>query len=111
MKIDEQHVGSADVLAPIGALVDSDGEKFSKLLMERVTSSNPRVVVSLQEVPYLDSVALEGLLDATDELAHRATTLKLVSVPPACREILELTDVSSKFSFFESIQDAVRSFL
>ena len=111
MKIDTQQVGSADVLFPMGALVDQDGEGFSKLLMERVTSSNPRVVVSLKEVPYLDSVALEGLLDATDELAHRAMTLKLVGVPPACREILELTDVSSKFSFFESVQDAVRSFL
>ena len=111
MKIDEQRVGSAEVLSPIGALVDQDGEKFSALLMDRVTSSNPRVVVSLQEVPYVDSGALEGLLDATDELAQRATTLKLVSVPPACREILELTDVSSKFSFFESVQDAVRSFL
>lgn len=111
MKIDEQHVGSADVLFPIGALVDQDGEEFSKLLMQRVTSSNPRVVVALQEVPYVDSIALEGLLDATDELAHRATTLKLVCVPPACREILELTDVSAKFSFFENVQDAVRSFL
>ena len=111
MKIDEQQVGSAGVLSPIGALVDEDGEKFSTLLMQRVTSSNPRVIISFQEVPYVDSVALEGLLDATDELARRAMTLKLVAVPPACREILELTDVSSKFSFFESVQDAVRSFL
>ena len=111
MKVDEQQVGSAEVLSPIGALVDQDGESFSRLLLERVRAPNPRVVVSLQDVPYVDSVALEGLLDATDELAQRATTLKLVRVPPACREILELTDVAGKFSFFESVQDAVRSYL
>lgn len=111
MKVDEQQVGSAEVLSPIGALVDQDGESFGRLLLERVRAPNPRVVVSLQDVPYVDSTALEGLLDATDELAQRATTLKLVRVPPACREILELTDVAGKFSFFENVQDAVRSYL
>ncbi len=59
----------------------------------------------------MDSVAVEGLLAATDELADRAVNLKLASVPSTCREILELTGVSGRFSFFQDVQDAVRSFL
>jgi anti-anti-sigma factor len=111
MKIDHQHVGTVDVLTPAGALMDEDAASFTKILMERLESANPRVVVSMQDVPYLDSVALEGLLSAADELADRASNLKLVKVTPACREIFELTDLSVRFRFFEDVEDAVRSYL
>ncbi len=111
MKIEQQQVGTVDVFAPVGALVDQDAETFSKLLLDRVAEPNPRVVVSLSDVPYMDSIALEGLLDATDELADRAVSLKLVRVSSTCREIFELTGVSGRFSFFADVQDAVRSFL
>ena len=111
MKVEHQRVGTVDVLMPIGTLVDEDAESFSKLLFERLRSANPRVVVSMQEVPYLDSAALEGLLSAADELLERAANLKLVRVTPTCREILELTDLAGRFRFFEDVQDAVRSYL
>jgi anti-anti-sigma factor len=111
MKVEKQQVGTVDVFTPVGALVDQDAESFSKLLLQRVRSSNPRVVVSMQEVPYMDSAAIEGLLDATDELADRAANLKLANVPSTCREILELTGLAGRFSYFENVQDAVRNFL
>lgn len=111
MKIERQTVGTVDVLTPVGPLVDQDATSFSKVLHDRVCESNPRVVVSMQQVAYLDSAALEGLLDATDELSDRATSLKLANVPATCREILELTGISARFGFFEDVQDAVRSFL
>lgn len=111
MKIDTQKVGTVDVLSPIGALVEDDAEDFCGKLMARLTSPDVRLVVSLQEVPYLDSIALEGLLAATDELAGQAAALKLTNVSPTCREILELTGVSNRFRFFQEIRDAVKSFL
>ena len=111
MKIEQQQVGTVDVLTPLGALVDQEAEDFLKLLVERTKSPSARVVVSMQEVPYMDSTAVEELLTATEGLADRAMNLKLANVPPACREILELTGVSGRFSFFQNVQDAVRSFL
>jgi len=111
VKVEQQQVGTVDVFTPIGALVDQESESFSGLLLERVKLPNPRVVVAMREVPYLDSAAVEGLLAATEELADRATSLKLANVPQTCREILELTGVSGRFRFFQDVQDAVRSFL
>ncbi len=111
MKVEQQQVGTVDVFTPVGALVDQEAEEFVNLLRTRASSPNPRVVVSMQEVPYMDSAAVEGLLAATEALADRGVNLKLANVPPACREILELTGVSGRFSFFQSVQDAVRSFL
>ena len=111
MKIEQQQVGTVDVLTPVGPLVDEDAAAFTEALLEHLKSPTARVVCSLHEVAYMDSAALEGLLDATDELAQRAQTLKLVRVPATCREIMELTGVSGRFSFFAEAQDAVRSFL
>lgn len=111
MKVEHQQVGTVNVLTPVGALVDREAEGLLKPLLEQVRSPSPRVVVCLQDVPYMDSVALEGLLTATEELADRAMTLKLVAVPSTCREIFELTGMSGRFAFFADVSAAVRSFL
>ena len=111
MKLEIKQVGTVDVLTPSGALVDEDAEGFARELLERLRSANPRVVVCMHKVPYVDSVALEGLLSASEELAERALTLNLARVPSTCREILTLTDLDSKFCFFESVEDAVRSYI
>ena len=111
MKIEQQQVGIVHVFTPMGPLVDQDGETFSKALLTRVKSPNSRIVLAMQEVPYLDSNALEGLLAATDELLDRASSLKLANVAPTCREIFELTGLSPRFRFFKDVQDAVKSFL
>jgi len=111
MKCEQRQVGTVDVLTPIGALVDEDAEQFSAKLLERLRSSSPRVVISMQEVPYLDSKALEGLLAAADELAERALHLKLARVTQTCREVFSLTSLAERFRFFESVEDAARSFI
>lgn len=111
MKIDHQTFGTVDVCMPIGALVDDDAERASNHLLARAEGANPRLVVGMEEVPYLDSVALEGLLAVAEVLQSRGMRLKLVSVPPTCREVFEITGLSGHFQFFESVEDAVRSFL
>lgn len=111
MKIDQEHVGTVEILTPAGALVDDDAQEFCNLLLERVRDQSPRLVISMQEVSYMDSVTLEGLLEAADLMAARAFSVKLVGVTSTCREILDLTGLAGRFRFFEEVQDAVRSFL
>lgn len=111
MRVEHQHVGTVDVYTPHGALVDEDGHDFCEKLVEAVRASNPRVIVAMQEVPYVDSAALEKMLEAADELSERALALKLVNVTQTCREIFEVTGLSRRFRFFQDVQDGVRSFL
>lgn len=111
MKIECQRVGTVEVLAPIGALVDEDAEQFRRSLLDHLQSPNPRLVVAMGEIPYMDSVALEALLDASDALSERASVLRLADVPPNCREVLELTGTAGRFRFFKTANDAVKSYL
>lgn len=111
MKVEYQTVGTVEVCKPVGALVDDDAQRFTEHLLTRANRTNSRFVISLHDVPYMDSQALEGLLNASDALHGQSDRLKLVSVAPTCREILEITGLASSFQFFENIEDAVRSFL
>jgi anti-anti-sigma factor len=111
MKMEQTKMGTVDVLTPVGALVDDEAEEFRKRLLQRLASPNVRVVLCLNEVPYMDGTALEALLGAADELADRADTLRLADVTPTCREILELTGLAGRFRFFSTLGDAVKSFL
>ena len=81
MKIELRKVGSVDVLTPNGALVDQDATDFVAKLLKRLQSPNPRVAIAMQDVPYLDSEAIEGLVAAADDLRQRAGVLNLVNVP------------------------------
>ena len=111
MRIEQQRVGSVDILMPVGALVDEDGEQFVDTLLTRLRISNPRLVLAMQEVPYMDSAALALLVLSSDRLVDRAASLKLAAVTSTCREILELTGLSDRFQFFNAMEDGVRSYL
>lgn len=111
MKIEHRRVGTVDVCAPLEALVDDGASEFGNALKACLKGANPRVVVDMSEVGYMDSAALEVLLDTADELANRSAEFKLAGVTPTCREIVELTGLSDRFQFFEDVDVAVRSYL
>lgn len=113
MKTEVRRIGTVDIFTPSGPLADQEGEAFCKALLHRLSADggSARIGIAMQEVPYLDSTALEGLLAATEALGERATCLKLAGVTPTCREIFELTGLSSRFRFFTGVEDVVKSFL
>lgn len=110
MKVERRTIGTVEVCAPLDALVEEGAADFARILQGCLGGINPRVVVAMKEVAYMDSSALESLVEAADELSERGAQLKLAGVTPTCREILELTGLAPRFSFFEDVDAAVRSF-
>jgi anti-anti-sigma factor len=62
-------------------------------------------------VPYVDSVGLESLVGATEELSASGRSLRLCGAGETLREVLELTGLSGRFEYYEDVNTAVRSFL
>ncbi|MCG3136666.1 MAG: hypothetical protein HJJLKODD_00501 [Phycisphaerae bacterium] len=111
MKVGKQRFGTVEVLSPDGPITVEEGEEFAAAMEGQMTSANPRVVVNMEEVPYLDSYGLELMLNFANDLRNRGLPLKLSMVTPTCREIMELTELTSEFEMFDEIEDAVRSYL
>ncbi|MCW5755628.1 MAG: STAS domain-containing protein [Phycisphaeraceae bacterium] len=111
MRIDEQVRGAVTFLRPDGAIAQQDSTVFRRALMQAVRRSMGRCVVDASAVPFMDSAALESLLDATDELAVAGRVLRLCGLNETVRECLELTGISGRFDIYADGVSAARSFL
>ena len=111
MKIDEQRQGAVTVLKPEGPLTDPDVTSLKQKLLETLAASLGRFVLDMSAVPFVDSTALEALVDVTEEMGKSGQVLRLCAANKTVREVLELTELASQFDHFEDTNTAVRSFL
>ena len=111
MEILEQRQGAVTVLKPQGALAGQDSEQFEGRLKEVLGTSLGRFVLDASEIAYVDSKALEALLDATERLGDSGQALRLCGANELVREVLDLTDLARFFEHYQDVNSAVRSFL
>lgn len=111
MVVQQDKFGTVTAVAPAGPITDEDSRQFADALAQQLAAPNPRLVINMNDVPYMDSRGLEILLDLVRELRDRGLPLKLAELTPTCREILDLTELLGEFEIYDSIEDAVRSFL
>ena len=111
MDFHEQQHGGVTAIQPQGRIAEEGGAELRDRLLELRSRNLGRLVVDLSEVPYIDGLGLEALLDVTEELGRMGQTLKLCGENEVVREVLELTDLASSFEHFDDVTSAVRSFL
>ena len=66
------------------------------------------VVFHLGGVPFVDSAALEYLLELRDRLSERFGQVKLVKVDDNVMTILEVTRLRSSFEIYRDVSEAVK---
>lgn len=103
--------GAVDVLEGRGPLNGDSAASVRELLDRCVAHGQPRVVVSLEEVPLLDSVGLELLLDVRDQCLQRGGTLALAAPNTLCRDILHVTGLDRSMELHDDVLAAVGSFV
>lgn len=109
--ISEQRHGAVVVLKPEGPFVQEQAEVLSSAAMQRVRPTLGRLVLDMSAAPYIDSIGLETLLDLSEEMDKCGQTLRLASVSPTVREVLDLTGLINRFEYHDDANRAVRSFL
>lgn len=98
-------------MTPGGPIVDEEADELIALMTGKLNSPNPRFVLNMGKVPYIDSRGIEGIVETSESLKSRGGRLRLAGVTATCREALEITGQSKKVDYFDTLQDAVRSFL
>ncbi len=111
MELHQQQHGAVTVFKPDGALSEAAVAPFAAAVRTGAARSMGRIVLDLTAVPFVDSAALEALLDLTELLGHGGRSLKLCGVNKTCRQVLELVELVSYFDLFDDANSAVRSFL
>lgn len=102
--------GTVDVIGGSKPLVSTTVEELQSLLDECLQKGAPRIVISLDEVPLIDSEGLELLLNTNDRCTSRGGVMLLAAPNALCRDILRMTGIDQSISMYSDATDAIRSF-
>ncbi len=110
MNVTAESYGHAVLLNLKGDLVEDTLAAFRQAVDHQLAAKDVvDLVLDLHEVPFLDSAALEYLLDLQDRLAERLGQVRLVRCTPEVRTILAMTRLDAVFEIFEGVPEAIRA--
>ncbi len=110
MKITTESYGHAVILILKGEFGEDVLGAIRKAVDHQLESDEVvDIVFDLAEVPFIDSVGLEYLLDLQDRLAERFGQVKLVRPDENVTQILDFTRLRSTFEVYKEAHEAVKS--
>lgn len=77
--------------------------KLHETLEEVIGESPSSLLVDLANVSFIDSTGLGALVVAHRHLEERGGRLRLVSVPPAVAQVLEVTGLTGRFEVVSGV--------
>ena len=111
MQIVERAIGDLTILDLKGRLVAGDGDDVFRDTINRLVQLGRRkVLLNLDEVPYIDSGGLGVLVSKYITLRKRNGQLKLCNLRPRTFRVLDITKLLTVFEAFDSEADGVKSF-
>lgn len=88
------------------------GEEIAQHMQEYLTTlDRGKVIVDLNGTESIESGGLEALLTVQESLRERSGDLKITTNNKLNRKILEVTRLDEQLEVFESVIDAVKSFV
>ncbi|NLF29950.1 MAG: STAS domain-containing protein [Planctomycetes bacterium] len=109
MEIKSERYGQAVILRCKGDLTSDSLEVVGKEVQRQLGDGAMDIVLNLQEVPFVDSLALEYLLDLQDELIGRDGQLTLTNLDENVTKIFEMTRLDVGFEILPDVVDAVKT--
>jgi anti-sigma B factor antagonist len=111
MKLSSYKSGPATVVCPREAVTQAECEQVRLLVAEAALGGSKTIIIDLSEVPFVDSVGLEMLLELDRGCRDQGGRLKLVALSDNCSEILRLTELAPRFEILPSVEQAVRGLI
>jgi anti-anti-sigma factor len=111
MKIEQIQHGTVVVLVPEGALIQEDIEEFARHVRECFNAGNAKVVLQMNNVPFIDSAGLEILLALYGQAMALGGELKVSAPTDIGRDILRATRMDNVLEVHDSTPEARRSFV
>ena len=107
---EKKRIGAVDIVSGDDSLTVDSFESLKRILEERVSGGQPRLVFDCSQVPLIDSAGLELLVETRDACRRRGGQFQLAGVNPLCMDILQATGLDMLFDVFEDSVAAAGSF-
>ena len=110
MNINAEIYGHAVILNLRGDLTEDTLTGFKETADHHLAGKDViDLILNMEKVPFVDSAALECLLDLQDRLAERLGQVRLVKCDENLRKILEITRLEAAFEVFEDVTLAIKA--
>lgn len=107
-RIGMARVGTSVVLTPKESLTFKNCEDLENIYKELISKKNTNILLDCKSLSFLDSKALELLLQMQEELEQRDGSLKMLGMNSVCRDILLVTRLINIFHLHQDIQEALK---
>jgi anti-sigma B factor antagonist len=98
------------VLAPSGRLDVTGAPTLKEAVTEAVKGGQPRLVIDLEGVSFVDSTGLGSVIAALKLVRSSKGDLRLAAPNQQVRVVLELTTLDRVFPYFATVEDALTGF-
>lgn len=110
MKIEQIQHGTVVVLVPDVALIEEEVEDFARRVRQCYQEGNVKIVLQMNNVPFIDSAGLETLLALYGEALALGGELKIGAPTDIGADILKATRLNNVIEVYDSTPEARRSF-
>lgn len=111
MKITERKSGDVTVLDIEGKILLGEGDvQLKRKIDELVERNEIKVVLNLEQVPYMDSGGLGEIVRSYTTATRAGGNLKLLHATKRISDLLTITKLITVFEIFDSEEAAVSSF-
>ncbi|MBW1769214.1 MAG: STAS domain-containing protein [Deltaproteobacteria bacterium] len=102
------NAGAKTVMAPKESLTYKNCEKLHADFTEFMNQNKTEVILDCKAISFMDSQALELLLQMNEELRKRGGILKLARLNAVCRDILIATRLLNTLHVYKDMNEAIR---
>jgi anti-sigma B factor antagonist len=104
------HRGEVTVVAASGSVDGATAPALAAAFRENVGAGRVRLVADFAGVDYTSSAGLRALLETVKEARQRSGDLRLASVQPDVKRVLDLAGFTSILKVYGDVEEAVASF-
>jgi anti-sigma B factor antagonist len=98
------------VVAPTGRLDVAGAPALKDAISEALKNGQPRVVLDLEGVSFVDSTGLGSVIAALKQIRGALGDLRLAAPNQQVRVVLELTTLDRVFPYYSTVEEALTGF-
>ncbi len=107
MKIASSQQGAVGILALQGPLLKSEVNQLDAEVQRFIAASIYLIVLDLEGVPLIDSIALEKIWSLVSDLGKRGGDLRVAALCEVCSDIFRATRMDSIVACVDDVETAV----
>jgi anti-anti-sigma factor len=106
-KIGGTKIGGRVVLTPESSITYENCSEIEKGIEDAIQQNKTEIILDLKHVGFLDSAALEILVQNHTELISRGSILKIIGLNEICRDILLATRIINLLFVYKDMHEAI----